>query len=363
MIMPNYDLPTKQFVRAFVNFEQGKCSICQEDFKENELIVELACQHIFHPQDLSTEYIACPLCKRSIESRNRQFSRAEIDQLVDSLFQKVVRYFPKPVSFAQSFLHMDFSVPKKFFSDSLENYQKQPKESIFKHSSWILNLELFNKFLDNFANQEAFQNNRDQLLASYKEFLIERIQNEFNEIVITKDNYHSFEKIANRFIELFKIVLHKADLIIDFCETLKVETSKDQRIVGFFQQRKERFIELNREFFQNKNLLRKSFAAKGFTAEGYTKEQIIILSENVSGFKAAHRLNCIIRIAKLILVIGILHRFNLCDLTHFRSRPILNFIVTYYGATRFYSILQDLSFSLKTSNYSVNRSVEHPRLP
>lgn len=332
-------LPTIEFRKDVVRFDQIDCTICKVDYELNEIIVELACKHLFHSECLIPQIILCPLCKKSIESRDRQFSRNDIDNLVESLFQKVFRYFPFPTKVAQKYFKIDFSKMKTFVADSLEQSQKSPNRSIFTYDSPVLNLEIINKFLDNFSSKEAYENNLPNLLQEYKNYTTERIQFGFNTLPQTINNYISFDEFSKTFMDVLKFFLFKADILLLFCIKLKTEIAQDPRIIQLFEGRKNQFIHLNREFYQGKNFLYKTI-----TIKEYSKEQVKILSESVPGFKNAYRLNCVIRFAMVIFFVGILHKLNVCDLKNFRSKPIRNTLVAYFSAMSLYRISREFFY-------------------
>lgn len=65
------------FVVARERVLNDVCGLCQEDYKDNERIVDLPCEHFYHEpclekwndfQRLDGKVATCPLCKRSVSS-------------------------------------------------------------------------------------------------------------------------------------------------------------------------------------------------------------------------------------------------------------------------------------------------------
>ena len=93
-----------------VAFEQKTCGICREDYSEKELVVKLACQHIFHSECFTSAIVRCPFCQRTVThlTSNAQNIRAANRQASLQLTRllrnpEMIRNLPLP-QFVYSFL-------------------------------------------------------------------------------------------------------------------------------------------------------------------------------------------------------------------------------------------------------------------
>lgn len=85
MNIVNFD-PTK------VAFEQVNCTVCLDEFKTDERIKKLVCEHIFHEKCLPDSFLRCPLCKKKF--REVRFDANQCRREMKKLTRTALRIFP-----------------------------------------------------------------------------------------------------------------------------------------------------------------------------------------------------------------------------------------------------------------------------
>jgi len=71
-----------------------KCSICMENFKENNSVIKLDCGHIFHKSCLKTwlyNHKTCPVCRYDITSKFEEYKNL-INKL--AMYQSIINIIP-----------------------------------------------------------------------------------------------------------------------------------------------------------------------------------------------------------------------------------------------------------------------------
>jgi hypothetical protein len=286
------------FRKDIASYNQDTCGICLEKYKVDDPIVELACKHLYHSNCLIAQIIRCPLCKTSIEGRDKTFSKSEIDKLVEGLFDKIALHLPDVSRFR------GYS-PQ--IANDLNESQNGPDRSVMNNSSssLLLHLEKLLKSLDFFADRETYERNLPILLQQYNFFAIEAILKKFSDFPVTMKDYISFDQHEKNIINFLTIFIEEKSLFIDFIKRLNNKIKQDPRIINVFEERKKEFIKLNREYFQKAN-----FFSKISSIEKYKPEQIELLSENIPEFRAACKFAPIIRYSKLGLPLVLLYVYK-----------------------------------------------------
>jgi len=69
------NLPSRTITKAHLPVE---CPVCKENFEEEEVVLEMPCGHLFHPDCLVPWlkiHATCPLCRVELPTMNRKYER------------------------------------------------------------------------------------------------------------------------------------------------------------------------------------------------------------------------------------------------------------------------------------------------
>jgi len=227
-----------------VAFNQSSCLICLQDYQEQDRIIQLTCQHIFHSNCFSESFLRCPVCHKEIVGRIDTFDVTEFEKEVDELFKKIYEIVP------------EFPFNKEHVSQYILNKRSTEVVQSFDARKIIRELDdSLNILLSNDPNEISHLVNHH--FVYFKE-------NEISYLNETRVNIHEEEQfLENRVnrIRFFSICTplfaEKHKPLSDYLEGIAKKMEKDRDLQRIYKERETEYIKLSKEYLKQKSLFGK----------------------------------------------------------------------------------------------------------
>jgi len=240
--------PCKYTPSSFA-FEQRECSICLDEYTENEsMIVQLACKHIYHVGCLTDSIVRCPMCHHDIEGRVKNYNKEEIRGIVDEIKIHLLQLIPSIKDLVDEERLREAS---NVFADgvfeelSSATYQTNIVE-VLKEFNALLNIIKEGNIIESANLIGVHANNFIKEIKSYHTNHPVNIEEE------------TLEQNINRSFDIAKDLLKFCDAsqkLIGYVSILSIGVMNDARVKAIFEERKQTFIELHRNKLSTLSLL------------------------------------------------------------------------------------------------------------